>query len=210
MNDIDKALQDITDIRSQLAAGTLFQGVGPIVISGTGGLALITALLQSFVPDIFAPTMEIYYITWIMTAVIAVCTIGIEMSIRSPKHHACMSTSMILSIIQQFLPAGVAGAAIYITLLKYAPNTLWILPGIWQICVALGMFAAVRLLPATITWVGGWYLVSGVFVLILSSQNQNFQTYSISPWLMGGPFMIGQFAMAYVLFIAEGNINDED
>ncbi len=47
MRDLDKALADIIAIRSQLAAGTAFRGYGPAAIATTGGLALLTALLQS-------------------------------------------------------------------------------------------------------------------------------------------------------------------
>ncbi len=46
MRDLDKALADIIAIRSQIAAGTAFRGYGPAAIAATGGLALVTAILQ--------------------------------------------------------------------------------------------------------------------------------------------------------------------
>ena len=46
MHDLDKALADIITIRSQIAAGTAFRGYGPAAIAATGGVALITAVLQ--------------------------------------------------------------------------------------------------------------------------------------------------------------------
>jgi hypothetical protein len=49
MRDLDKALADIFAIRSQIAAGTAFRGYGPATVAATGGLALLTALLQFLV-----------------------------------------------------------------------------------------------------------------------------------------------------------------
>src|ERR1700716_3362662 len=46
MRDLDKALADIFTIRSQIAAGTAFRGYGPATVAATGGLALLTALVQ--------------------------------------------------------------------------------------------------------------------------------------------------------------------
>ena len=46
MSDLDKALADIITIRSQIAAGTAFRGYGPAAVAATGGVALLTAVLQ--------------------------------------------------------------------------------------------------------------------------------------------------------------------
>ena len=48
MSDLDKALADIITIRSQIAAGTAFRGYGPAAVAATGGVALLTAVLQHF------------------------------------------------------------------------------------------------------------------------------------------------------------------
>jgi hypothetical protein len=47
MSDLDKALADIIVIRSQIAAGTAFRGYGPAAMAVTGGIALVTCILQS-------------------------------------------------------------------------------------------------------------------------------------------------------------------
>ena len=159
-------------------------------------------------PQIFAPSIEAYLITWIVTAILAALVVAVEITYRAPKHHACMSPSMIFSIIQQFLPIGAAGAAVSITLLKFTPEALWILPGLWQVLVSIGMLTAVRILPASIVWVGAWYFVAGVCVLMISSQNQNFVTYHSAPWLMGIPFAVGQFILAFVLYTSGSKLDD--
>jgi uncharacterized membrane protein (DUF485 family) len=82
---------------------------------------------------------------------------------------------------------------------KFAPETLWMLPGLWQILVSLGIFASVRSLPRTVALVGAWYFVAGFAVLILASQS-----HGLSPWTMGLPFAVGQSLMAAILYVASG------
>ena len=47
MKDLDKALADITAIRSQMARGTEFRGYGPITVAATGLLAMLAAAIQA-------------------------------------------------------------------------------------------------------------------------------------------------------------------
>jgi len=47
MRDLEKALADISEIRSQMARGTEFRGYGPATLAATGGLALLAAAGQA-------------------------------------------------------------------------------------------------------------------------------------------------------------------
>ena len=47
MKDLERALADITAIRSQMARGTQFRGYGPVTVATTGLLALLAAALQA-------------------------------------------------------------------------------------------------------------------------------------------------------------------
>ncbi len=204
MRDIDRALADITNIRSQLAAGTLFRGFGPAVIGMSGGLAFLTATLQSLWPDWLAAPPFVFLSCWVVTAIIAVCLIGGEMLARSRRHHGGMADAMIFNAVELFLPAGFAGAAIGLVLLEFAPDSVWLLPGLWQVLVALGLFASLRFLPRAISFVGAWYFLCGIGVLMMASGEQ-----ILSPWMMGLPFGIGQVLMAMVLHMAPGGVHDD-
>ena len=69
---------------------------------------------------------------------------------------------MIYQAVEQFLPAGVAGVLLALSCCgKFAPETLWMLPGLWQLLVSLGIFASVRSLPRTVALAGAWYFVAG-------------------------------------------------
>src|SRR5262249_61643979 len=97
-------------------------------------------------------------------------------------------------------PSGLAGFAFAGFALQFAPATLWMLPGLWQLLMGLAVFASARSLPSTVRLGAAWYFVAGIAVLILASR-----THALSPLLMGAPFGIGQSVMAAILFFASGD-----
>lgn len=205
MREVDRALADIANIRSHLAAGTMFRGFGPAVMAFTGLLAIATAGAQSIWPALLAGDPLTLLGCWVVTAVISAFLIGAEMLARSRRHHGGLADVMIWNAIQQFLPAGIAGGAVGLVLVRFAPESLWILPGLWQVLVALGIFAFVRSMPPLIALVGAWYFVAGIGVMIVAGSAE-----SLSPWIMGLPFAVGQFLMAAVLRFASGEYHAED
>ena len=54
---------------------------------------------------------------------------------------------MIHSALEQFLPGIVAGFLLTGVLLRCAPQSLWMLPGLWQVLFSMGVFASCRFLP---------------------------------------------------------------
>ena len=82
MEELDRALADITAIRSQLARGTEFRGYGPMTVAATGVRAVAAAGLQAlWLPQ---PGNELlaYVAIWVATAAISILLIGIEMVAR--------------------------------------------------------------------------------------------------------------------------------
>ncbi len=204
MGDLDKALADLGDIRSRLAAGDMFCGFGPAVIAMTGGLAIVTALAQASLPHVFAPDDKTFLLCWIIVAIVSIGLVGTEMIARTRRLHGGMADAMLFNAVEYFFPAGLAGTAIAAVLYQFAPEALWSLPGLWQILVAVGLFAATRILPRTINIVAAWYFLAGVTVLILSAQGQ-----VLMPWAMGLPFGVGQLLMAAFLKAAHDEGDDE-
>jgi hypothetical protein len=204
MRDLDKALADILAIRTQIAAGTAFRGYGPATIATTGVLALAVTLLQYAFIDNPSAQPVAFFGGWFVAAVLSVAIVGAEARARSHRHHSGLADAMIFQAIEQFLPAGIAGALLAALLWQFAPETLWLLPGLWQLFVSLGIFASVRSLPRVVTLVGAFYFVAGFVTLLLGSQ-----THTLSVWTMGLPFVLGQFLMACVLRIASRDDDDE-
>jgi hypothetical protein len=205
MRELDKALADIFAIRSQIAAGTAFRGYGPTAVAATGGLAFATAFIQFLWLDDPTGYPLTFFAGWAASALVSGGIIWIEMQARSRRHHSGLADAMIHQAIEQFLPAGVAAALLAVLLWKFAPETLWMFPGLCQVLVSLGVFASVRSLPRTIAFAGAWYFVAGFTVLLLASQN-----HALSPWTMGLPFVAGQFLMAALLHFASGETDVED
>jgi hypothetical protein len=205
MRDLDKALADIIAIRSQIAAGTAFRGYGPAAIAATGGVALLAAVLQYLLLNDPTGHPLTFLFGWAAAAVLSALMIWIEMQARSRRHHSGLADAMIHQALEQFLPSGIAGVLLAIVLGKFAPEALWMLPGLWQILVSLGIFASVRSLPRSMALVGGWYFVAGFVVFLLASQS-----HALSPWTMGLPFVVGQWLMAAILYFASRGNDGED
>jgi hypothetical protein len=204
-SNLDKALADITTIRSQMARGIEFRGYGPATVAATGVLALLAGGLQAWLlPEPAADTFA-YVLLWLVTAATSIILIGIEMVARTRRVHSGLADEMIRAATEQFVPAGVAGALTSFVLFRYATQSLWMLPGLWQIFFSLGLFAASRSLPRPMRAAAAWYLLAGLANLALASEAN-----PLSPWAMALPFGIGQFLIAAVLHCHAGDNDAED
>jgi hypothetical protein len=204
MEELDRALADITAIRSQLARGTEFRGYGPMTVAATGFVAVGAAALQAlWLPDPAAELFE-YVAVWVAAAAISICLIGIEMVARSRRIHSGLADEMIHAATEQFVPAGVAGALLTFVLFRFAPQTLWMLPGLWQIVFALGIFASCRTLPRPMFAAGVWYLAAGLASLAFANG-----AHAYSPWAMAAPYGVGHLFIAAILYWSVGESDVE-
>ncbi|MEX6508143.1 hypothetical protein [Jiella sp. M17.18] len=202
MQEYEKALAEISEIRERIAESTTFRGLGAAALAGTGLLAILTAALQAWlVPDLAATPLA-YFGCWIVLACLCVAILGAEMVGRSRRRHGGLADAMIANAVLHFLPAGVAGAGLAALFYGFAPDSAWMLPGLWQILVALGIFAGLRSLPTGMAIVGAWYFLTGFTVLLVEVG-----TLVPSPFAMGIPFCVGQFLSAAVFRSSVGGID---
>jgi multisubunit Na+/H+ antiporter MnhG subunit len=147
MNDLHKALGEISSIRMQVARSTEFRGYGPATLATTSVFAVIAAGVQAWrVPDA-AHHLAGYLAVWVTTAVVASALAGVEVNRRSRRVHSGMSDEMIRMAVEQFLPSAAAGLLITIVVLRGVPGVAWMVPGLWQVIFSLGIFASCRFLP---------------------------------------------------------------
>ncbi|MDR3516758.1 MAG: hypothetical protein P4M00_13150 [Azospirillaceae bacterium] len=203
MNDLGKALSDIAVLRAQMAQNCEFRGYGPTTLAATGVLATIAAVAQQhYLPD---PGVDIrgYLMLWVSTAALSIILIGIEVVTRSRRVHCGLADEMIYLAVEQMLPA--IGAAILVTavLVHSAPTALWLLPGLWQILLSLGMFASSRSVPRLMRAGGLWYLSTGLACIAFAHGANAF-----SPLAMGLPFGLGQGLAAAALRFP-GEVDEE-
>jgi hypothetical protein len=194
MKDLNEALAEISTIRSQIARATEFRGYGPATVAMTGLVAIAVASMQRRMFPDAVHNAAIYITIWSVTAVFATGIIGLEMIVRSRTIHSGLATEMILNAVEQLVPSGVAGVLVATVLIRVAPDAEWMIPGLWQVILSLGVFASTRFLPRAVLAVAAWYLLAGLVCLVWSAGAR-----TLSPWAMGMPFGVGQILAAAIL-----------
>lgn len=203
MNDLHRALGEISSMRRQIARSTEFRGYGPATLTGTSLLALLAAGAQAvWLPD---PANHIgaYLGVWILTAVLAAVLIGVETYARTRRIHSGLADAMIRMAVEQFLPSAIAGALITVVLVRYVPTLVWLLPGMWQVVFSLGVFSSCRFLPRPMIVAGAWYLLTALVCIARGDSR------ALSPWAMGIPYGVGQLLVAGILLVNAHGSHDE-
>jgi hypothetical protein len=189
------ALTQISEIRRQMARTEVFRGYRAMPVAFSGLLALVAAMIQSV--WIVAPLEQVqaYLALWVAAAAVSAIGAGTEMILRARQSSSPWRREITWLAIEQFLPCLLAGGLLTFVLVRCAPETLWMLPGLWQILYSLGVFASCRLLPRATFVVAVFYLASGLSCLALARGEA-----ALSPWAMGLPFGCGQLLAAAVLY----------
>ncbi|HEX3571952.1 MAG TPA: hypothetical protein VHU44_14115 [Acidobacteriaceae bacterium] len=204
MNDLNKALTDLSHIRRQMARTTEFRGYGPATLAATGVIALIAAAVQAtWVPDP-AHNVRDYLAVWFATAVVCGGVIAVQMYTRARRMHSAMADEMIQMAVEQFFPALVAGLLVTMVLAHFVPSALWMLPALWQLVYSLGVFSSCRFLPRPVMLGGGWYLLTSMVCLAFGDAR------ALSPWTMGLAYGAGQMLIAAALYAGAEVASDEE
>ena len=188
------ALAEIAAIRGQMARAGEFRGYGPATLAATSLLAVAAGFIQ---PLWVAQPLALpgqYVAFWCAVAAVAAALIAGEALARSRRLHGGLADAMIRAALEQFLPAALAGTLLTAALMRWAPETVRLLPGLWQLVFSLGVFATCRFLPRAVLAVGGWYLVTGLGAIALSARH------GLDPWIMAAPFAVGQAMAAAILW----------
>jgi hypothetical protein len=204
MNDLHKALGDISSIRREMARSTQFRGYGPATLTATAAFAFLAAVAQAvWLPD---PANHIrgYLSIWISTALLSAALTGAQMYTRSRRIHSGLSDEMIRMAVEQFLPSVAAGLLVTMVLAHYVPSVAWMLPGLWQVIFSIGVFSSCRFLPRPMIAAGVWYLFTGLLCIALGDNR------ALTPATMGLSFGIGQLIVATILLVATPEPEDEN
>ncbi|MGI9473245.1 MAG: hypothetical protein ACR2NZ_17015 [Rubripirellula sp.] len=193
--ELREALQQISDIRQQMARGEVFRGYRALTVAFSGVLGLLAASYQStWVP---APESDLgrYLILWIGVALVGATIAGIELLFRARHAGPGLARDMTRLAVEQFLPCLVVGALLTICIYRFAPGVAWMLPGLWSLMFGLGIFASCRLLPSQVVWAAFYYVVCGC-CLLRWGQGEN----SLAPWQMATAFGGGQMLCSAILY----------
>jgi hypothetical protein len=191
--ELREALTQISEIRQQVARTEVFRGYRALPVAFSGALALAVAGFQQvWLPD---PAHEVsaYLSLWVGAALVSLLATSVEMVLHSRRAASPLAHSMTWLAVGQFLPCVVAGGLLMCVLVGYAPQCLWLLPGLWALLFSLGIFASYRLLPRPTFYVAIFYMCAGTLCLTLGEA-------ALSPWAMGLPFGLGQLFAAAILY----------
>ncbi len=193
--ELREALTQITEIRLQMARTELFRGYRAVPAAFSGLVALLAAALQSLVVQDPVQEINTYLILWIGAAAISGASAVVEMGIRARHAASPLTRELTFLALEQFCPCLIAGALVTLVVVRSAPESVWILPGLWQVLYSLGIFASRRLLPRLMFGVAVFYLLTGLVALAFM-QGQH----ALDAWAMGLPFCLGQLLAAAVLY----------
>jgi hypothetical protein len=190
------ALSQISEIRTQMNRASIFRGYRSATAAFSGVVAIAAAALQSSFIEDPAHHATAYVIYWTAAAAMSLVVVAAEMAIRARRNRNTTQANLTLQAAQQFMPALIAGGLLSYILPAHAPESAWLLPGLWMILFSLGIFASRRILPREVFVPAGFYLVCGFAAIIFSRHG-----YAFSPMLMGIPFALGQFMTAAILYL---------
>lgn len=189
------ALTQISEIRQQMARTEVFRGYRALPVAFSGLLAVAAAVAQAVVIRVPSQQIPAYLGLWVGTAGVSAVAAGTAMVVRSRRNGSSLGREVTWLAVEQFLPSLAAGAMLTVVLVRSAPESLWMLPGLWQILFSLGVFASCRLLPRATFGVALFYLMTGLLTVALARGDAAF-----SPWAMGLPFGAGQLFAAGILY----------
>jgi hypothetical protein len=195
MVELEEALTRIAEIRQTMAKAQLFRGYRAAGALVSGLAAFVGAAVQTWwLPR---PTERIFawLILWQAVAFISILAAGVTMWSRYRRYASQLERDATFAALEQFLPAIVAGAMLTVVIVRFARESIWMLPGLWGIVYGLGLFASRKMLPGAMFWVAGFFLLFGCVCLVRAQGDEG-----LAPWTMGGMFGIGQLLGAIVLY----------
>jgi hypothetical protein len=190
-----QALVDIAEIRSQIARTEQCRALRSASVGFSGVLALIAAAIQGIWIPAPEEQVERYLGLWTVTAVLGFAVPAGRLVLRYYRSESAPLRSVTLLAFEQIAPPLVAGALLTYTFYRTAPESLWLLPGLWSVLFSLCVFASHHLFPRATVLVGLYYLVAGFLCLLFARGEAAF-----SAWAMVGTFGVGQLLAAAVLY----------
>jgi hypothetical protein len=189
------ALCQIHEIRQQMARSETFRGYRSLTSAGSGSLAWLAAACQPYL--VGTPTVDLdrYLLLWVGVAAMSLAMVAIGLWQRVQRVSWSLTGAATRQALQQFLPCVVIGGLLTLTIYRSAPEVAWMLPGLWSLLYALGIFASHQLLPRQSWIVGLHYTACGIGCLTWGGGPHAF-----SPWQMAISFGVGQFLAAGILY----------
>jgi hypothetical protein len=193
--ELHEALAQISEIRDHLARTETFEGYRSATVAASGVLALAAAGVQSASIPHPMDRLDAYLTLWVGVAIAGAAMAAAEMFIRCRRSASDSAVRLTRMAVEQFLPCVVVGGLLTVAIAAVAPETAWMLPGLWALVFGLGVFASAKLLPKPVAWVAAYYVIAGIACIAVGKRLE-----PLSPWLMVSTFGIGQLLASAALY----------
>jgi hypothetical protein len=194
---LQNALLEIAEIRERMVSAQVFRGYRAQAAAFSGVLALAAAAVQGrIVPDPLGDVWA-YVQLWTVVAAISAAVTAADLVVRWIRDDSARERVRILSAVRALAPCLVTGALATAVVVRFSPELAWMLPAIWALLFAQGLFASTPLLPRSSWWVGGYYVAMGLVVLAWGRDGA-----SLAGWTMAMTFGVGQLLAAAMLYFS--------
>ncbi len=191
-NQFHEALLQVQELRARIFDNRQFEGYSGIA-RGCGALSAIagTMVLQS---SLLPQTVVAHTVGWA-----AICVVAIFLNygaltrwyLAQPKDNRELA---VLRPVVDAVPAFVIGGVLSLALLAARAESL--LQGMWMLIFGLMHTSSRHALPATIWWLGWYYIACGAWYLLFLEQAR-----FTDPLPMGCVFGIGELAGAVIFYL---------
>lgn len=193
MTEIERALEDIAEVRDRLAGAQRFKGYSAIAAGASGIFALVTGVVQAvLVGTPHTPNDgRIYFAIWFVC-----CAASIVVNYSAIAHWFVNDATarerwQTRTVGLTMLPSIVLGAALSLALLQAGLFAL--LPGVWFACYGVGLFASRLTVPRGVIPIAGAFVLAGVGLLFAPPQ------LALQFWVNALGFGLGQIAIAFLV-----------
>jgi hypothetical protein len=194
VNEVERAIAEIGDIRAKLAASTRFRGYAPEALVVVAAISLLVAVAQTLWPASLAYDNASQIVVWAVVLLGSFASVALEAAARSRRQHGEMGPAMLRGALSIIVPVVFTAVALGAGIALFSPAALWIVPAIWLFLIAIAVFSSRQTLPPAIIWAAAWYLASGTALIVLAGPEGR-----LTPWMMGVPMTVGHLLVAWTL-----------
>jgi hypothetical protein len=189
MNDLERALLDIAEVRERLGETQRFKGYSGIAAIFSGIFALVAGIVQLMLVPVpqSAHDGRVYFVIWLVCAAAAAIVNYGAIAHWFVSDESARDRWQTRTVGLSILPAILLGAALSFVL---AQNGLVAyLPGIWFGCYGVGLFASRTTVPRGVVPIAAAFMLAGIALLFVPS------TLALQWWVLPLGFGLGQIAI---------------
>jgi hypothetical protein len=191
--EVSRALADLEEVRTRLAAVQRFRGLSGAAAFASGLAALGSGFVQmAAVPHPAGGSDGAHYVViWIACLACSLAVNYGAIVLWLVRHWSVRSRVELKTVGMTILPSVVAGGLFSAALVLR--GELGLLPGMWCVCYALGLIASRKMAPPGIGWVAAFFGAAGCALLFAPGSN------ALAWWVMPATFGAGQIVIGFLV-----------